>query len=166
MNLGATHVRKRNAGDARHHLNTSRAIFDAIQARDFLAELCGYLAECECIEGQFDAAAEAGMTGLRLARELSMKTEEGKCLRILGDIAIEAASFDEAKLLLDQSLMVLQEVGNAYPLARTWFSLAQWHKAQSNPAEARTCLERCIPIFREMDALMDLDMASQWLTSL
>jgi hypothetical protein len=60
----------------------------------------------------------------------------------------------------------LQEVGNAYPLARTWFSLAQWHKAQSNPAEARTCLERCIPIFREMDALMDLDMASQWLTSL
>jgi predicted ATPase/class 3 adenylate cyclase len=166
MNLGATHVRKRNAGDAARHLNTSRAIFDAIQARDFLAELFGYLAECESIDGRFDAAAEAGMHGLRVARELAMKTEEGKCLRVLGDIALAQGNFDEAKLLLDQSLTVLQEVGNAYPLARTWLALAQWHMRRDDAAAARACLDRCVPIFREMDAKMDLDLATQLLAGL
>lgn len=166
MNLGATHVRRRDAGDAARHLNISRNLFEVIQARDFLAELFGYLAECESIEGRFDAAAEAGMNGLRIARELAMKTEEGKCLRVLGDIAIAEADFDEAKLLLDQSLMVLQEVGNAYPLARTWFSLAQWHALQGEAGEARTCLERCIPVFREMDARMDLDSAGALMAGL
>ena len=163
MNLGATHVRKRNAGAAVRHLNTSRALFDAIQARDFLAELFGYLAESGMIEGRFDAAAEAGMNGLRTARELSMKTEEGKCLRVLGDIAIAQGILDEAKSFLDQSLMVLQEVGNAYPLARTWLSLAQWHLLQGTASEAKAHLGRCIPVFREMDAHMDLDVASQLL---
>lgn len=166
MNLGATHVRKHNAGDAIRHLNTSHAIFDAIQARDFLAELFGYLAESESIESHFDAAAEAGMNGLRIARELAMKTEEGKCLRVLGDIAMAQSNPDEAKLLLDQSLMVLQEVGNAYPLARTWLSLAQWHTQQDDVDEARVCLNHCIPIFGEMDAKMDLEIAEHLLAGL
>ena len=73
---------------------------------------------------------------------------------------------DEAKLLLDQSLMVLQEVGNAYPLARTWLSLAQWHTQQDDVDEARVCLNHCIPIFGEMDAKMDLEIAEHLLAGL
>jgi predicted ATPase/class 3 adenylate cyclase len=166
MNLGATHVRLRNAGDAARHLAASRSLFDAIKARDFLAELYGYIAENECIECRYDSATDIGRQGLSLSRELSMKTEEGKCLRILGDIAMAAGELDEAKPLLDESLRVLQEVGNAYPLARTHLSLAQWHALKQEPSEARAGLELCIPVFREMDAKMDLNTANQLLAGL
>ncbi len=161
MNLGATYVRMRNTDAAKHHLSASRAIFEAIEARDFLAELYGYLAENECIECLFDQAAESGLLGLSLSRELAMKTEEGKCLRVLGDIAIAKGELDNAKSFLDQSLQVLQEVGNAYPLARTRLSLAQWHLLQQLPAEAGQFLDQCIPVFSDMDAKMDMESAKQ-----
>jgi tetratricopeptide (TPR) repeat protein len=166
MNLGATHVRMRDTANAMRHLQESRSIFEAIQARDFLAELFGYIAEKECIECRYDAAAHIGLQGLSLARELSMKTEEGKCLRILGDIAMAAGDLAGAKPRLDESLQVLEEVGNAYPLARTRLSLAQWHALQQQPVEARAFLQQCILIFREMDARMDLELAEQVLAGL
>jgi hypothetical protein len=77
-----------------------------------------------------------------------------------------AGELDEAKPLLDESLRVLQEVGNAYPLARTHLSLAQWHALKQEPSEARAGLELCIPVFREMDAKMDLNTANQLLAGL
>ena len=166
MNLGATYVRMQNAGDAIRHLETSRTLFTEIEARDFLAELFGYLAESECIACRFDQAHDIGTQGLTLSRELSMKTEEGKCLRILGDIAMSTGDLDKAKPYLDESLQVLEEVGNAYPLARTRFSLAQWHARQGQPAVAKAILEQCMPVFEEMDARMDLDSANQLLAGL
>jgi class 3 adenylate cyclase/tetratricopeptide (TPR) repeat protein len=166
MNLGATHVRMRDAANAMRHLQESRSIFDAIQARDFLAELYGYLAECACIEHRHAAATEIGLQGLSLARELAMKTEEGKCLRILGDIAMAAGDRAGAEPYFIESLSVLEDVGNAYPLARTRLSLAQWHAQGRQAGEARAYLEQCMPVFKEMDARMDLDAAMQLMAGL
>src|SRR5262249_4181087 len=109
MNLGATFVRRNELETAQLHLHASQAYFDQIKSRDFLAELHRYLAEAALLANNLAGAEAQGQQAFDLARELTMRGEEGNSLRVLGQVASTKGQHGQAERYLSQSLAILEE---------------------------------------------------------
>ena len=157
-NLGAVHIRRGDARAARRHLRISHDYFVQAQSRDFLPELHRHLAEAALLDGDLAEAEAQGRRALDLARELSMRSEEGNALRALGQI-VAARSLDEAEARLQQSIAILDEVGDEYEMARARLFLAQSYESRGSDKEALTALQQCLPVFERLEAAMDLSAA-------
>ncbi|MBN2391054.1 MAG: AAA family ATPase [Anaerolineae bacterium] len=164
MNLGATLVqqgekdgdRERFVAQAREHLEASLACFEQIQARDFLPELYRYFAGAALLADELDAAWEQDQRALHLARELQNRSEEGICLRVLGEIATARGRLEDAAAHLTEATAILDELGDAFESACSRLALAQAYAAQVEPAAGLVALEQCIPVFERLDAHLDL----------
>ena len=86
-----------------------------------------------------------GHQALSLARELAMRAEEGKSLRVLGETAAARGQFERARACLNASLSLLQEVGDEHEEARSQLSLAGVYVAQGKPEAGQAVLDHCIP---------------------
>jgi tetratricopeptide (TPR) repeat protein len=159
MNLGATFVRRGEIEPARRHLNTSQTYFEQAQVRDFLPEMHRHFAEAALLAGELTEAETHGQQALSLARELSMRSEEGYTLRVLGEIALTQSQPVQAKEHLQQSLTILEEVGDEYGEARTRLSLAKLHASNKEQGDASSMLEQCMETFDRLKAKLDLDDA-------
>jgi predicted ATPase len=159
MNLGDTFIQRGEVDAARRHLHTSQECFEEAQARDFLPELHCHLARAALLTGDLSGAEAHGQRALDLARELAMRGEEGKSLRVLGESAIARGQFRQARVYLDRSLSLLREVGDEYEEARGQLALARLHAAEGEPAAGLAALERCISVFERLGAALDLDAA-------
>jgi tetratricopeptide (TPR) repeat protein len=115
-----------------------------------------YFAQAALLSGDLAQAAVQGQQALDVARELSMRTEEGDALRILGEIATAQGQFDRAEQTLTTSLSTLEKAGDEYKWARSQLSLARLYAAQEKSQEALEALDRCLSIFRRLDAALDL----------
>jgi class 3 adenylate cyclase/tetratricopeptide (TPR) repeat protein len=160
-NLGAALIRQRQIDAARRHLHTSASLFAQIEGRDFLPELHRHFAEAALLADELEEAATESQAALALSRELSMRGEEGSTLRVLGEIALARRQPAEAREYLDQSLIVLDEVGDEYEAARTRLSLARCYGSQQYRAEARTMLARSLAVFQRLEAALDLAEARE-----
>ena len=118
-----------------------------------------HLARAALIAGDMPEAEAEGREALRLARELSMRSEEGCSLRVLGEVAREQGSLAEAETHLAESVAILEEVADEYELARSRFSLARVQAALGKRAAARAALERGLEVFERLEAAMDLKAA-------
>jgi tetratricopeptide (TPR) repeat protein len=159
MNLGATFVRRGEIEPARRHLNTSQTYFEQAQVRDFLPEMHRHFAEAALLAGELTEAETHGQQALSLARELSMRSEEGYTLRVLGEIALTQSQPVLAKEHLQQSLTILEEIGDEYGEARTRLSLAKLHASNKEQGDASSMLEQCMETFDRLKAKLDLDDA-------
>ncbi len=159
MNIGATLVRKGDLATAHQHLRTSQGYFWQAQSRDFLPELHRYFAEAALCAGELGEAEMHGQQALELARELTMRGEEGSSLRVLGELAIAQGRWDLAQERLQQSIAILDEVGDEYERARGQLALARACHAQGNLTAGRAALEQCILTFEQLGADMDLAAA-------
>jgi len=92
--LGDTLIRRGDVKVARQHLQTSLDHCERIQARDFYPELYCLLAEAALLDDEMDEAEILGQRSLALTRELNMRGEEGRALRVLGEV--EAAEEHDA----------------------------------------------------------------------
>jgi class 3 adenylate cyclase/predicted ATPase len=158
-NLGATHLRRGEVEPARENLRASQASFEQAQARDFLPELHRHFAEAALLAQELAEAEAQGQRALALARELSMRGEEGNSLRVLGDIAAARLEFEQAEQDLRQSVSILTEVGEQYEAARSQLSLARVLAARGDAEAVRAALSQCIPIFQQLAAALDLQEA-------
>ena len=161
MNLGATCVRQGAVQQAFSYLDTSEQLFQASQAKDFLSELLGYKAEALLIDGKYSEAMRTGQAALQLARDLKMQTEEGKSLRILGEIYFAANELSLARNFLNDAIDMLSSVGNAYPLARAQLAAAKFYWQQRENPACEKLLDACVPTFERLNAQLDLGAAMQ-----
>ncbi len=159
MNLGHTFIRRGEIEAAYQHLRASQDYYEQAQARDFLPEMHRYFAEAALIAGELTEAQAQGERSLHLARELAMRGEQGCALRVLGEIATAQEQFDQAKEYLQESISILEEVGDAYEGACTRLSLAQVHAYRAESTECLVALDHCIPVFERLGAALDLPAA-------
>jgi predicted ATPase len=158
-NLGHTFIRRGQAEAALEHLRASLKCFEQIQARDFLPELHRHFAEADLLSGQLAEAEAHGQQALSLAHELSMQSEAGSSLRVLGEIAATQGRLDRAAQHLSESILILGQVGDEYGRARSQLSLAQVYATLRKPQEAAAALDLCVPVFERLEAALDLAAA-------
>jgi tetratricopeptide (TPR) repeat protein len=185
MNLGATYIRRLESrvqgprsrvqsqdqatldsglwtldlSEAKRHLTTGEDYFAQANSRDFLPELRRHFATAALVGGDLVEAETQGRQALDLARELTMRGEEGSSLRVLGEIARAQGHNQQAEQHLTESLAVLQEVGDEYEMARTQLSLGKLQLDKGDIEQASTLLESCIAVFERLDAVLDLAAA-------
>ncbi len=158
-NLGAVFIRRNDVEAARQHLRASQDYFDQAKARDFLPELHRHLAEAALLSTDLAEAEAQGQQALSLARELSMRGEEGNSLRVLGEIALLQKQFDEAESHLCLSSSILEEVHDEYELARSRLALARLCLTVGKREEGQAAIDRCAEVFQRLDATLDLAAA-------
>ncbi|CAG0934972.1 adenylate cyclase 10 [Thermoflexales bacterium] len=158
-NLGATYIRRGELEAGRDHLYTSRHYFERTQSRDFLPELHRHLAEAALASDQQVEAETQGQQALALARELTMRSEEGHALRVLGQVRAAQQLWSEAERYLNDSLSALEEAHDTYSAARTRLALAQARCAQGHGVAALDLIDRCLEVFSHLNAQLDVTAA-------
>jgi class 3 adenylate cyclase/tetratricopeptide (TPR) repeat protein len=158
-NLGATYIRRGEIEAGRDHLYTSLHYFERTQSRDFLPELHRHLAEAALAAGALAEAERQGQQALALARELTMRNEEGNALRVLGQVRAAQQQWPDAERLLNDSLYALEEARDTYETTRTRLALAQVFCAQQRCTEALTAIDQCLEVFTRLNAQLDLAAA-------
>jgi tetratricopeptide (TPR) repeat protein len=166
MNLGAILVQRGQIGQARQRLQMSQNYFAQAKARDFLPELHRHIAAAAFVAGELDVAEQQGLHALSLARELSMRGEEGASMRLLGEVATDTGQYDRAQQYSNESATIHREVKDEYEEAIAQFALARLYATRGQVEHARTVLEQCIGIFERIGAELDLAYAQSFQSKL
>ncbi len=161
MNLGATLARRGEVDAALDQLRQSEALFEEAQAQNFLPELHRHFATVALLAEDPEEAGAHGQQALELARQLTMRAEEGGALRALGKVNAVQDAFDAAEEYLLQSVAILEEVGDEYERARSQLSLAQLYVEKGEPEAGREPLAASIATFERLGAEMDLSTARE-----
>jgi tetratricopeptide (TPR) repeat protein len=161
MNLGAAYVRRNELDTARFHLQTSQEYFEQVQSRDFLPELYRHFAAAALHSGLLPEAWQYGQRALDLARELTNRGEEGNNLRLLAEIAGAQGDLDQAERMVDESLLILEEVGDEYEQARGRLALARIYIAQGHAELALPVIAQATAVLERLDARLDLATARE-----
>ena len=159
-NLGAVAIRRGQPRSALLSLDTAQAYFDQAGARDWLPELYRHRSSALLLAGDPAGAENWASQSASLAGELNMRSERGTALRAWGDSAAALGDLDIARSRYMESLEVLDAAGEAYEAARTRLALAAL-LAGREPAQARSFLAECLPVFERLGARLDLSQAEQ-----
>ena len=156
MNLGYTYVRRGEVEPARSHLQTAESYFEQAYARDWLPELHRHFAEAALLAGDLDQAQAEAERALDLARELSMRNEEGNGLRLLAQVAIAQGQLERARQFLDESIAILEQVHDQYEWACSMLVLAELGCERGDPARCGHALDQCAHIFDRLGAVLEI----------
>ncbi len=160
-NLSAVYVRQGQAAPAREHLSMSQQYFEQAKARDFLPEMHRHFAEAALLAGDLRDAETHAQQALSLSLELSLRSEEGNSLRVLGEIALALGQLAQAEEHLRSSRAVLDAVGEVYESARTALVLAKLHLAQGERDKGLMAIGQCLPVFERLEAALDVTEARE-----
>jgi tetratricopeptide (TPR) repeat protein len=155
VNLGHTFTRHGDSEAAFEHLSIAEKYFEQAQARDWLPEMYRHFAEAALLSGDLDDADLYGKRALALAREMSMRNEEGNSLRVLAETAIVRKQFDQAETDLAKSVSILEVARDEYEWARSLLSLARLKHIRDQTTECTEALDRCQPIFERLGARLE-----------
>ncbi|MGB3716098.1 MAG: tetratricopeptide repeat protein [Candidatus Promineifilaceae bacterium] len=161
LNVGSTHIRRRELEAADSELKLAQDYFEQTQLRDLMPELYGLFAELALARGDIDQADSIGKRSIELAREMEFTHEEGHNLRIMGEIALARNDYEVAASHLESSYAILDEAGDQYESAKTQLSLAQLYVDQGRDDLADSILSDCADTFLRLDAQMDLDKTQE-----
>jgi tetratricopeptide (TPR) repeat protein len=156
VNLGHAYLRRSEAGSAHEHLRAAEALYEQAQARDWLPEMYRHFAEAALLDGDLSEAEARAVHALELARELSMRNEEGNSLRVLAQIASARDQLDQARKHLDQSVRILGQAQDRYEWARSVLALARVEWMQGRAEECVAALDRCQPVFERLGASLEV----------
>lgn len=152
MNLGAALIQQPDLRAATGYLHAANAYFEQANSKDFLPELYRHFAVAALVDGDYDEAGKQANQALRLARELSMRGEEGSSLRTLGEISIGRGDVSAAELLLSEGLAILEDVQYEYEAARTRFWLSAVLDTQGKHELAADMRRQAIAVFDRISA--------------
>jgi len=117
-------------------------------------DLYAYRALARLGQGDLEAALESAQRSLALAREMKLKAEQGKSLRVLGQVLQAKGQTAEAVEAFEQSLTWLSST--PYEAARTQ---AEWGKCLQSSGDAgrsAALLQEARQVFQELGAQRDL----------
>ena len=155
LNLGATHVRRREVQAAFAHLEQSHALFERAKNRDLLPEMHRRMAEAYLANVNLDKAREHAELSLAVGQELSVPGEQGLTLRVLGEISAAAGDVDEAEKHLEQAISLLKDMGDNYGLACAQLSLAGIKNAPYDHSQRQELIKECLPVFERLGASIE-----------
>jgi class 3 adenylate cyclase/tetratricopeptide (TPR) repeat protein len=161
MNLGATFIRRGEVGTAREHLQASVRYFEPLKAREFLPEVHRHFAEAALLAHELAEAETQARQSLRLATELAAHGEEGYTLRVLGEVSTAREDFADAAERLQESIAILNTVGDEYERARSELAWARLQQAQGQVEAARETAARCLAVFERLEARLDVEAARE-----
>ena len=161
MNIGATYIRRHEINQAFEFLQSSILYFEKAQTKDFLPEVTRHIARAHLYDHQIAEAEVQALKALKLAKDLSMRNEEGYCLRALGEIYRQQGKLTQAKAVLLQSIKVLEDVGEEYELGRSHLILAHTYLDERDYNSAQAEFNQCIPVFERLEAQLDLATAQE-----
>ena len=150
MNLGAVRIKQKNAAQAFEHLRRSQEYFDQTQTRDFLPEMNRHLARAALVTRNLARARTHIEESIRLARELSMRTEEGCSLRVLAEIDLAEERYPQAEATLRSSVEILAETGEEYEQAMARAFLSRAILAGDRLQEAGEEAERALGVLERL----------------
>jgi tetratricopeptide (TPR) repeat protein len=157
VNLGHTYIRRGEVESAYPHLRTAEAYFEQAHARDWLPEMYRHFAEAALSLRDLDEAQSQGERALELARELSMRNEEGNNLRLLARVAIARGELARAGQLVDESIAILEQVQDQYEWARSLLAQAELAYQRGDMAQCGHALDHCGPVFERLGAELELE---------
>jgi hypothetical protein len=97
---------------------------------------------------------------------MTMRSEEGSTLRVLGEIAEAQSQADLAATRLRESIEIQAEVGDEYEKARSQLALAKLYVSQQKPNDGTNLLDQCTPVFERLGAALDLEAARTLCTNI
>jgi tetratricopeptide (TPR) repeat protein len=156
MNIGNTLLQRGDIEEAAEQLQQAEDYFEKAQLRDLLPELYGLKAELALHQDRLDDAESIGQEALSLARELEMPREEGHNLRVLGQVAQARGEYSLAEKHLQTSYQILSDASDDYERAKTQLILAHLFSEQGRADETLAALAICQPIFKRLEASIDL----------
>ncbi len=161
LNMGNAHLYGQNVPEALTQFELAQSYFDQVQQRDFLPELWELFAEAYWLQGDLDMAESYALKALNLARELKMTRDEGRILRVQGEIAHSRQQFAIAEQYFQEGYTILNQRGDEYHAAKTKFSLAKLYLAQQQVEAADVALADCEPVFARLEAQLDITAVQQ-----
>jgi len=108
------------------------------------------------LAGDLAEATRRSQQSLALARELKMRSDEGRTLRVVGEIAAAQGQLDQAEAHLRDSLAILKPLGDEYEWARSQLALARLRAAQGDHRAGLAALDECEPVLARLGAALDL----------
>jgi predicted ATPase/DNA-binding NarL/FixJ family response regulator len=107
--------------------------------------------------GDYQTAFTIGERTIQLLRDSSGPSFYlGMSLLAQGDVAIELGYYETAHALLDESLTLAREAGDAFRIAHAFNSLGDLARCEGNYAEAQTAYENSVALLRDLAAQHDL----------
>jgi predicted ATPase/DNA-binding NarL/FixJ family response regulator len=107
--------------------------------------------------GDYQTAFTIGERTIQLLRDSSGSLFLlGMSLLAQGDVAIELGYYDTARALLDESLALAREAGDAFRIAHAYNTLGDLARCEGNYAEAQTAYENSVALLRDLAAQHDL----------
>jgi predicted ATPase/DNA-binding NarL/FixJ family response regulator len=107
--------------------------------------------------GDYQTAFTIGERTIQLLRDSNGPSFYlGMSLLAQGDVAIELGYYDKARALLDESLTLAREAGDAFRIAHTYNSLGDLARGEGHYAEAQTAYEHSVVLLRDLAAQHDL----------
>jgi tetratricopeptide (TPR) repeat protein len=161
VNLGHAYIRRGEAEQARTHLRTAETYFEQAQARDWLPEMYRYFAEAALLSRNVQEAHSYAQRALTLAREMSMRNEEGNGLRVLARTELAAGQLERAEQHLEESLSILEQVLDEYEWARSLLVLGQLWCRRGDAERCRQVLARCEPVLVRLGANLEIAEARE-----
>jgi tetratricopeptide (TPR) repeat protein len=170
MNLAAVALKRAEWRSAIQQLEQCQKLCAQIDAEDFSAEACRYLAEAwlgqsqkESKESQTRAerALEYAFKSVQLAQKQEMKLEEGATRRVLGQIYMRQGRYQDAQQELQSSLDILEALDSQYQIGQTLVVLAKLYRELGQTLEFQHHIKRATVIFEHLGAKLDLDQAQQ-----
>ncbi|MEW5870089.1 MAG: tetratricopeptide repeat protein [Chloroflexota bacterium] len=155
-NLASVYLRRGEVATANQHLDTSQALFDSAEVRDWLPELYRHRSTAALLAGDPASAQALAQQSLDLAREMNMRAEEGIALRALGEALTALGELTQAAETLHSSLAILQELDNTYEHALALVALGNVFRALGDLPAAQDAFEQSVPAFERLGANLDL----------
>lgn len=136
-------------------------VFSEIGAEENLIDLYASIGEAWLGLNDLENAKQAGGEALKLLKENDSPpetplAEQGRVLRLLGNIALKQEDLDDANKLLKESLDHFTKLGNQLELGRTLVPLALLARSRDDRTAFRLRLKEARMIFHQLGAKLDL----------
>jgi tetratricopeptide (TPR) repeat protein len=146
--------------------NRAFGVFTEMRSDENLIELYASLGEAWLGLGDVDQARRSGANAMELLRKreenpTAPPLEQGRVLRLLGNVALAQSDLIEAARLFKESAAHFTSLGNQLELGRTLAAMALLDQARGDRTSSRLHLNEARLIFGQLGAKLDLQKVEQ-----
>lgn len=162
ISLADLHVRLGEVAAAEAPLTEAESLAGELAIESMQAEIAALWAQIYLQRGDPQRALAYAQQAVNNAHGLGLKAEEGKFLRVFGQVQTANQQREQAVAAMEQSLALLAD-HDPYEAACTQMAWGQTLLLNGAMAQGQGLLQKAITVFRELGAKRDLLAAEQYL---